>query len=476
MKILLISAINPHIEIETRYPQLGLGYLVSYARKKYGNNTHDFKVINNRVEETLDTFKPDLVGISCLSPNYDIAKRYASHCKKRKLSVIVGGIHISLLPTSFSEDMDVAVLFEGEETMAELIHLYDSLGHFDAENLASVKGICYRYDNQLYFTTPRPLIDKLESIPYPARELLNLKGTHHAMFTSRGCPYRCIFCASSRFWATTRFTSARYVAEEIKELYYNYGAKLISFHDDLFIAKKQRLQDLLNILTDDGLLGKVRFSCWVRSNLVNDEMAALLKQLGVVSAAVGLESGHYRVLKYLKGGNVTVEDNINAVKLLADNGITPNGAFIIGSPTETREEIMATYNFIKSVPLRNFNVYVMTPFPGTSVWCEAVEKGIISEDFDNWPVLDAVHFARHYKEAIIVSQNLSREELYKLYKAFQRLRYWTYFKNAYRHPFTKDLPKMMWNTMKEWIVEIAQKLYRADLLKFGKMSKQEDQK
>ena len=97
MKILLISAINPHIEIETRYPQLGLGYLVSYAGKKLGNNTHEFKIINKKVEETLDTFKPDLVGISCFSPNYDIAKRYARLCKQNNLPVIVGGIHISLL-------------------------------------------------------------------------------------------------------------------------------------------------------------------------------------------------------------------------------------------------------------------------------------------------------------------------------------------------------------------------------------------
>ncbi|MGD2095710.1 MAG: radical SAM protein [Phycisphaerales bacterium] len=457
MKILLISAINPHIEIETRYPQLGLGYLVSYARKKYGHNTHDFKIINDKVEQTLDTFKPDLVGISCFSPNYNIAKRYASLCKKRKLSVIVGGIHISLLPTSFSENMDVAVLFEGEETMVELIHLYDSQGHFDAENLASIKGICYRYDSQLHFTSPRPLIDKLESIPYPARELLNLKGTHHAMFTSRGCPYRCIFCASSRFWATTRFASAQYIAEEIKELYYNYGAKLISFHDDLFIAKKQRLQNLLDILARENILGKVRFSCSARSNLVNDEMAKLLRELGVVSVALGLESGHPRVLKYLKGDNVTVEDNTNAVKVLAQNGITPNAAFIIGSPTETKEEIMATYNFIKSVPLRNFNVYVMTPLPGTPIWQESVEKRLVSEDFDNWPVLDAVHFTKHYKKAIVVSQNLSRKELHVIYKAFQRLRYWVFFRNAYRHPFIKDVPKMCWALAKERLVTALQR-------------------
>jgi len=457
MKILLISAINSHIEIETRYPQLGLGYLVSYARKVFGHDTHQFKVINNRVEDTLGDFKPDLVGISCFSPNYGIAKRYACLCRQRNVPVIVGGIHISLLPTSFSEDMSVGVLFEGEQTMAELIRLYDSLGRLDAGNLSSVEGICYWRDGQLQMTAPRPLIDGLDSIPYPARELLDLRGTHLSMFTSRGCPYRCVFCASSRFWVKTRFASAPYVAGEIKELYHNYGAKLISFYDDLFIANRKRLQDLLEILARDGILGKVRFSCSVRSNLINAQMAKLLKELGVVSVALGLESGHPRVLEYLKGGNVTVEDNRSAVKVLDQNGIAPNGAFVIGSPDETREEIMATYDFIKSVPLRNFNVYVMTPFPGTPVWQEAVERGLIGEDFDNWSALDAVHFTRHCNEAVIVSQQLSREQLCEIYRSFQRLRCWTFLKNAYRHPFIKDVPRMCWALTKEKIIGAARR-------------------
>jgi len=454
MKILLINAINPHVEIETRYPQLGLGYLVNYIREKLGHSAHEFKVVDNNVEETLDTFKPDLIGISSLSPNYSIAKKYAALCKKRNLPVIVGGMHISLLPISFSRDMDVGVLFEGEATMAELVQLYDKTGRFDLGDLSNINGILYWDNDQLHSTKPRPLIDKLDSIPIPARELLNVKGTHLSMFTSRGCPYRCIFCASSRFWATTRFSSASYVTKEIKELYYNYGAKLISFYDDLFIANKKRLFNLLNDLATEGILGKVRFSCSARADLVNDQTVKLLKDLGVVSVFLGLESGHQRTLNYLKCDTTTVENNTNAVKLLNQNGITTNATFIIGSPAETENEIMATYNFIKTISLRNFNVYIMTPLPGTPIWSEAVEKGLIGEDFDNWSVLDAVHFLKYHNEAIVVSQEVHRERLRKIYKMFQRLRYWTYFKNAYRHPFTKDVPRMAWALAKEKFVEM----------------------
>jgi radical SAM superfamily enzyme YgiQ (UPF0313 family) len=457
MKILLVSAVNTSVEIEVRYPQLGLGYLVNYARHRLGKDVHEFKIVSTAVEEALDHFKPDLVGISSFSQNYGIVKQYASLCKKKKLPVIVGGIHISLLPASFSREMDVGVLFEGEETMAELVHLYDKWGRFDTDTLSSIKGILFWRDGQLQFTEPRPLIENLDHIPLPARELLNIRGTHLSMFTSRGCPYRCVFCASSRFWATTRFASAQYVADEIKELYYNYGAKLISFYDDLFIANKQRVRELLDILDSDGILGKVSFSCSARSNLVDDETAKLLKKLNVVSVALGLESGHPRILRYLKGGSVTVENNADAVKSLDRNGIAPNAAFVIGSPTETKEEIMATYNFIKNVPLRNFNVYVMTPFPGTPIWSEAVEKGLIAENFDNWSILDTVHFSRHHKRAIILSETLSRKEIYKIYRAFQRLRYWTCFKNAYRHPFIKDVPKMAVALAKEKFFRLIRK-------------------
>ncbi len=457
MKILLISAINPHIEIETRYPQLGLGYLVSYARKKLGHNAHDFKIINNRVEETLDSFKPDLVGISCFSPNYNIAKQYASLCKERKLPVIVGGIHISLLPESFSDDMDVAILFEGEETMAELVNVYAQAGQFNPDNLSSVKGVAYRDKKQLVFTKSRELISNLDDIPRPARELLDIKGTHLSMFSSRGCPYRCIFCASSRFWNTTRIASAKYVAEEIFELYFNYGAKLISFYDDLFIVSKPRIQELVEILADKGILGKVRFSCSARANLINTSTAKLMKEMGIVSVALGLESGHPRILNALKGSNVNPEINAEAIKILDKEGIAPNASFIMGSSTETREEMMVTYDFIKKSSLRNFNIYVMTPFPGTPIWSEAIEKQLIREDFDNWPILDSVHFAKHYKNAIIVSRTMSREELYKTYKKFQKLRYWIFLKNAYRHPFVKDVPKMALNLTREKIVNLIRK-------------------
>ena len=452
MKILLISAINTHVETETRYPQLGLGYLVSYVRKNLGRNTHEFKIITGEVEKYLDAFEPNLVGISCLSQNYGIAQKYASLCKKRGLPVIIGGMHISLLPTSLSGDMDVGVLFEGEETMVELVELYDKVGRFEADRLSLIKGICYRSDGKITVTESRSLIHNIDDIPFPARELLNIRSAHLSMFTSRGCRYRCIFCASSRFWNTVRLASAQYVAEEIKELYYNYGAKLISFYDDLFIVNQRRIRELIDTLDANRILGKVRFSCSARANLINDATAKLLKKLGVVSVALGLESGHPRVLKYLKGDNVTPQDNAAAVNVLAQNGVAPNAAFVIGAPTETKEEVMTTYKFIKSVPLRNFNVYVLTPFPGTPIWSEAVDKGLISDSFENWPILDAVHFGKHNKQAIIVSQQLSRDELFAIYKKFQRLRYWVFLKNAYHHPFIKDVPVMAWRIAKEKIM------------------------
>ena len=457
MRILLISAINTHVESETRYPQLGLGYLAGYMRKKLGAETHKFKIISVDVERHIETFRPDLVGISCLSQNYGIAKNYASLCKKRGLPVIVGGMHISLMPESLSTDMDAGVLFEGEQTIAELVQLYDRTGRFDPEGLSSVRGICYRNDGRVVVTEPRSLIDNLDDIPFPARDLLDIRATHLSMFTSRGCPYRCVFCASSRFWNTTRFASAQYVAEEIKELYHNYGARLISFYDDLFIVNRRRIRDLRDILNADGILGKVNFSCSARANLVNDATAKLLKELGVVSVALGLESGHPRTLKYLKGGSVTPEENAAAVNIIARNGMAPNAAFVIGSPTETKEEMLTTYNFIKSVPLRNFNVYVLTPFPGTPIWSEAMENGLIGKSFDDWRTLDAVHFGKHYRRAIIMSQTLSRKEIYRIYKKFQRLRYRVFFKNAYRHPFVKDVPRMARALIKERLVDLVRR-------------------
>jgi len=439
-KVLFINALNPLVEVEQRYPNLGLGYLISSIRKHFGKNTFDFRVVDRNVEFEILNYQPAVIGITSVSQNYNYAKRYAKLAKSKNIPVIVGGVHISMLPSSLFHDMDVGCIGESESTMIELLELFSEENRLPKRKLRDIKGIVYREDDDLIMTKKRELIQNIDAIPFPARDLLKIN-KHSYTFSSRGCPYRCSFCASSRFWDKLRFFSAEYVVEEIKELVQRYNVRLVSFYDDLFIANKRRLAHIVDLLRKENSLKKIKFTCSCRANLITDDIARLLREMNMVSVGMGLESGCERILKYLKGEHACVEDNRNAIKMLKRYGIAANASFIIGSPDEKEEEIMETYRFIKENPLNLIDVYVLTPYPGTPVWEYALERGLVSNDMD-WSRLN-VNFELSHKESIILSEMLSRKRLYKIYRKFRRQRLWRNLKNVWTHPFVMDLPKMI---------------------------------
>src|SRR4030042_2649035 len=266
-KVLLINAINPHVEVEQRHPPLGLGYLVSALSKHFGEDFFEFRIVDRNVEKEIKQFNPAIVLISSVTQNFDIAISCASFIKKLGIPVIAGGIHISMMPYSLGKDFDAGVLGEGEEVIVELMQAFLNRGKLLPEDLNGIKGIVFRKGDSLHFSEPRPVIQNIDSIPFPSRDLLKIEG-HTYMFTSRGCPYKCVFCASTRFWNNVRFFSAGYVINEIRELAGRYNVKLISFYDDLFIADRQRLRDIVSLIKKDRNLSKIHFTCNGRANLI----------------------------------------------------------------------------------------------------------------------------------------------------------------------------------------------------------------
>ena len=222
------------------------------------------------------------------------------------------------------------------------------------------------------------------------------------------------------------------MVEEIKYLYNNFGVREIDFWDDLFIVSKERIKEIVRLLKKEGLLGKLTFNCAVRSNLIDDSMVRLLKRLNVKGVSMGLESGTPRILDYLKGHNINIKNHIKAVRLFKKYGIEPSASFIIGSPTETREEILQTFKFIKDSKLRGFVICVLTPLPGTPVWEYAKERGFVNEQMD-WSTLN-VEFLDNHQDAIILSDTLTRDELYKLILMFKSLQRKRHIVDMIKHP------------------------------------------
>jgi len=172
--------------------------------------------------------------------------------------------------------------------------------------------------------------------------------------------------------------------------------------------------------------GKASFVCKVRANLVTEEVVKDLKKINVVEIGMGLESGCEETLDYLKGG-VTIEDNRRAVDIIKKNNIMLNPTFIIGVPHESKDQIMQTFDFIKISKIDQFNVFTLTPLPGTPVWEYALEKGMVSNDMD-WSKL-ALNPGFSNKNTINLSEHLTNEELNELLAIFEKERNKRYYKN-----------------------------------------------
>ncbi len=448
MKLALIS-----LAVGSGSPPLGLCSIATYL-EKYAN-FKDTVILNRNFEDVyarLSEIKPDVVGITAMTIYYPEAVKMAKKVKEMfDVPVLIGGNHVSTIPDSLQRCFDIGVIGEAEETMKELVELYIEKGKFLNSDLHNVKGILFFEGDKLIRTEMRPVIFPLDKIPIPNRDYLNKKCFERVLnyssrefdicyriHASRGCPYRCKFCSPSIMWGTkVRLNSVDRIVEEIKIALEKYHATYISFSDDLFTVSKDRLRELYEKLDKAELLGKVKFAGRVRANLVDDEMCELLKKLGFVSASLGYESGNDEILRFLKGGSVTVKDNYNTVRLLEKYKITNYGSFIFGSPNESLDQMRDTLNLIKYAykhGIGQIYVYLLQPFPGTEAWDIAKEKGLVSDDMD-WeklslfledinenhkPILmdkgvDFVEFKKIYDEALSYSRKLSRKRFMMIF-------------------------------------------------------------
>lgn len=420
LNVLFINMVNPSREIENLYPPLGPAYLASYCQKKLGKGKVKFKMISDNFKSEIKRIKPDILGISCVSQNYSMAIELAKFAKKKVSTIMIGGSHISLFPESLDPSFNIGVVGEGEETFTEIISQILEK-KWNKKNMSKTSGIIFWDKKKLIKTPFRPLIKDLDTIPYPDRSLFEVNRNKAYIFSSRGCPYRCVFCASSRLWKQTRFHSANYVFHEIKGLVDNFGITRIDFYDDLFIANKKRVRELAELIEKSSINKKVQFQVNARANLVDDEICISLKKMNVKGIGMGLESGSDKMLSYLKGENVNVSQNIKAVNTAKKYGFYTVASFIIGSPDDTKETIMQTLKFIKESKLDEFEVYSLTPLPGTPVWDYAIDRGLIPSDIKNfdWKAID-VEYQRSHDYNIHLAKNITREEFYKLYNLFVR--------------------------------------------------------
>lgn len=389
-----LTLVNPSQGFCKGMIPLGLTYISSYLKQYGGFNNIDF--LDANCQDIYSLFKrTDVVGITAVTQDIGEAVAFARYVKSiHDIPVILGGVHLTT--TRFlPEPFDIGVIGEGEQTMLELMNLPD----FSIDNLKKIKGICYRENDAVVFNEDRELIENLDIIPLPDRDIANLgfylvpqklipyhTGRTLSIMTSRGCPFGCVFCSTKIHWKKFRAYSAERVVIEIELLINKFGAEIIHIFDDLFIADKKRLIKIHNSIVSRGINRKVKFMCLVRSDMVDDHVMQLLKEMNVVVMGAGMESGSYKTLNFLKQNTTTVEMNKRLIDLSIKYQIPTMGSFMIGNPYESIEDLQETLDFIisyRNTPYFTPLTYIATAFPGTKFWDYAKENNIPVDDYDN---------------------------------------------------------------------------------------------
>jgi anaerobic magnesium-protoporphyrin IX monomethyl ester cyclase len=399
-------------------PPLHLGYLAAVLLPL----GFEVRIIDMRIEEiglekigrVVQDERPDIVGISSTTTSYPHALTVAKRVKELLPStfVVMGGCHVTFMPQACLEEnwqVDAVVRGEGEFTLAELATALKEGG-----SLQAVSGLSYqdREKGSLVHNPARPFIQNLDCLPRPARALMSMHAYNAggALFTSRGCPHRCIFCvASAMSGRCYRTRSPNLVVDEMEHLVMDYGFHHLSILDDTFTGLPRRLTlPVCREIVRRGL--KITFDCESRVDVFTPELCDALVQAGCTGVQFGVESGSQKILDASHKG-ITLDQVRNAVRCARAAGIRAIAcSFILGHVHDTEETIRETISFwqeLKTYGAAQIAFAPLTPFPGTEVYEKRAEYGLVIHETD-WSKYTTY-------TPVISTPNISRERLKELY-------------------------------------------------------------
>lgn len=427
MKVLLISPPYQSIfkksaDIVAEAAPWGLAYIASYLRER-GINVdiidaqalgYDEKTLRVKIIK----FDPDIVGITSSTPVFPFVQEIASVTKdiNEKIKVVVGGHHPSALPKEVLNDknIDIAVIGEGEVTMYELVKCLEN-----NEKLKDVKGIMFKDGKKKVFTGSRALIEDIDSLPFPARDLLPMqlyksfyvkRKPFDSIIGSRGCPFGCVFCSKAVHGRIIRFRSPENIIKEVDFLIKEYDIKDINFLDDTIAINKERLLKFCSLIKERGI--DITWKCQARVTDMDKEKLEAMKNAGCYFIGYGVESGNENILRIINKG-ITLDAARKAVKLTKEVGIEAICSnFIIGHPGDTKKTIEDTINFAIELDTDFIFLATMIPYPGTQLYEMVKKQGKFLADYKDFLQMEG--------KAVFELNGLTKEIIEEGYKKAAR--------------------------------------------------------
>ncbi|MBT3408614.1 radical SAM protein [archaeon] len=367
---------------------LGQLYIASYLRKKGHNVFFIDGAFKNElsIKKYIIKIQPDLLLLNISTVSWKKSINFISNLKSTfpNIKIVIGGPHPTAMKKECMKEclsVDFVCVGEGEHTMAELCQTLENKGE-----ISQVKGIIFRKNNQIIVNPDRPLIKDLNSLPFPARDLVNEKKYKPAiglykclpntiMITSRGCPYACNFCNTTVYYRESgiryRMRSIENSILEIKQVVKS-GIKHIIFFDETFTLPKKRAVELCKAIIKEKI--KVSWSANARIDSVDYELLKIMKKAGCWRILYGIESASNESLNKISK-QLKTEQVKKVIKMTKSVGIRTYGSFILGLPNETYQDGLKTIEFACNLPLDYAKFKVLTPFPSTEIYKNSKKYG-----------------------------------------------------------------------------------------------------
>lgn len=418
MKILLMNPIRERTDHVA--PDIGLGYLATWVRKEGHEvnilDSNNAKLGFDALTERLSALQPELVGIKLFTQDLQSVRKTLRFLKTQnsRIITVVGGAHPSALPEhtlNTLHDADYAFKGEAEIGFPRLLQSLEGKCTLkDVPGLVWRDGDSVRVNDQLF-------VNDLDELGMPAWDLLDPREYSDTAETfrkafpaapisiTRGCPFPCTYCAGSTISGKPiRTRSIDNVLSEMQYLMENYGVREFNIADDNFTHNRAVVEAFCQGIIDRGWEIHWSGSTGIRLDSLDERLLDLMRRSGCYSFYVGIESGSQRILDLMKK-RLNLEQIRTGVEMISKSGILVSGFFIIGYPGETREDILKTINFAKSLPLFKAHFFHFTALPATEAYETLLREGKISGPDDSM-----------FMDVSYVPEGLSAKELKELLK------------------------------------------------------------